>query len=87
MSIETRSDTSNVKPQRIVRFVLKEALTAGGNAEAYVRICRDDGTFYNTTTPITVYDETGGRDGVEGDKGVAVWMPDSRHYEIIDKVC
>jgi hypothetical protein len=24
---------------------------------------------------------------VEGDKGVAVWMPDSRHYEIIDKVC
>jgi hypothetical protein len=87
MSTESRSNTPNAQPQRLVRFVLKDPLSAGGNAEAYVRVCKADGTFATTTTVIKVYDDTGDRDGVAGDRGVAVYMPDSRHYEIIDKVC
>lgn len=82
-----RSDTANQKPQRILRFVLKEDLTAGGSAEAFVRIVNPSGSSTTTTKTIMVHDDTGGRDGVIGDRGVAVWMPDAERYEIIDKVC
>ena len=85
--MNARSDSPTRFNQKIVRFVLKEALTAGGSAEAYLRICKVGGSFLTTTKVITVYDDTGGRDGDIGDRGVAVFMPDSGHYEIIDKVC
>jgi hypothetical protein len=52
-----------------------------------LRLYRGNGTFETTTIEIVVYDDTGGRDGVTGDRGVAVWMPDANRYEIIDKVC
>lgn len=85
--IETRSDTPSERPYKIVRFILKDALTAGGHAAAYLSLCRSDGSFETTTKTVDVYDESNSRDGIAGDFGYAIFMPDSNHYEILDKVC
>lgn len=85
--IETRSEIPQLHQQRIVRFVLSENLTAGGDASAFLRICKSDGTFLTTTVEIDVYDTDGDLDGSTGAKGKAVFMPDSGHYEILSLVC
>lgn len=68
----------------IRRFELVDALTEGSNATAKVRTYSRVTEEYETTTEeFEVYDADGVFAGAPGDKGKAIWMPDSRRWEVI----
>lgn len=68
-----------------VRFELTSTLSAGGLADAKIRIYDRVGSSITTREiPIVVYDAEDVHSGEVGDFGRAEWMPDAQRWEVYE---